>query len=103
MKTTLFALLLSAAPAFAEDGRADMAEGFSLLDRGADLLLRGVMSEMEMQLRDLATEIGPALRQLTELLRELDAYQAPHILPNGDIILRRKVPLLPGQGDEIDL
>jgi hypothetical protein len=76
---------LSVAPALAqepgEDGPADMEEGFSLLEEGTRLLLRGLLSEME-----------PALRELQGALRELDAYHPPEVLPNGDIIIRRKVP-----------
>jgi hypothetical protein len=56
-------------------------EGFSLLEEGTKLLLRGLLSEME-----------PALRELQGALRELDAYHPPEVLPNGDILIRRKEP-----------
>jgi len=93
-------LALGAQPALAqeEDGgsAADMEEGFSLLEEGTKLLLRGLLSEME-----------PALRELEGALRELDAYLPPEVLPNGDIIIRRKVPLDPGpeagEDGEVDL
>jgi hypothetical protein len=79
-------LALAAPPSLAQgagDGSAgDMEEGFSLLEEGTRLLLRGLMSEME-----------PALRELQGALRNLDAYHPPEILPNGDIIIRRKAPL----------
>jgi hypothetical protein len=42
----------------------------------------GVMAEME-----------PALRDLQGALQNLDAYHPPEVLPNGDILIRRKVPL----------
>lgn len=103
MKAALFALLLTVAPAFAEGGRPDMEQGFSLLDRGAELLLRGLMAEVEPRLRDLAEKVGPGLQELQGLIGDLDAYHAPEILPNGDIIIRRKVPLVPNPGPEIDL
>lgn len=75
---------LLAAPANAQDG--DMSEGLNLLEEGTKLLLRGLMSEM-----------GPAMEQMSDDLREalgnLSAYHAPEFLPNGDILIRRKTPL----------
>jgi hypothetical protein len=95
-------MALSAAPLAAQqegsDAPSDMKEGFSLLEEGTRLLLRGLMSEME-----------PALRELQGALRELDAYHPPEVLPNGDIIIRRKQPIPPplpdeiGGGGEVDL
>lgn len=86
------ALLLAAAPLSAQEdrngGATDMEEGFSLLEEGTKLLLRGLMSEME-----------PAIRDLQDALRNLDAYHPPEVLPNGDIIIRRKEPLRP-EGDD---
>jgi hypothetical protein len=74
-----------ALPAAAQDtgegGATDMDEGFSLLEEGTRLLLRGLMAEME-----------PALRELQGALQNLDAYHPPEVLPNGDIIIRRKEP-----------
>jgi hypothetical protein len=80
----------------APDPESDFEEGFSLLEEGTKLLLRGLLSEME-----------PALRELEGALRELDAYHPPEVLPNGDIIIRRKVPLAPedeiGEDGEVEL
>jgi hypothetical protein len=91
---------LAGSPALAQDtgegGASDLDEGFSLLEEGTKLLLRGLLSEME-----------PALRELQGALRELDAYHPPEVLPNGDIIIRRKTPLdvAPdaGEGGEVEL
>ena len=91
---------LAATPAFTQEPgggpASDMEEGFSLLEEGTKLLLRGLMSEME-----------PALRELQGALRELDAYHPPEVLPNGDIIIRRKQPLeappATGEGGEVEL
>ena len=33
------------------------------------------------------------LRDLMTLMGEVDNYNAPEMLPNGDIIIRRKTPL----------
>ena len=80
----LIALLLaSALPAAAqEDGGGEVAEGLDLLSEGTRLLLEGLMNEL-----------APALEGLREGLSDLDAYHPPEVLPNGDIIIRRKVPL----------
>lgn len=80
------ALCLSGAPAVAQnDGTGNgMGEGLDLMERGARQLLEGLMEELEPRLKDLRERIG-----------DLNAYEAPEILPNGDIIIRRKKPLDP--------
>lgn len=116
IRSAAAALALSltlAAPATAEE-----EQGFNLMEEGARLLFRGLMQEIEPALNDLdalSDELEPALRgfvenmgpALGELLGKVDdfsQYHAPEILPNGDIIMRRKqiaAPITP-QGD-IDL
>lgn len=76
-----------------ESEQGEMGEGLSLIDKGARMLLRGLMAELE-----------PALRDLGSAMDDLSAYHTPEILPNGDIIIRRKVPLTPPPGeDEVDI
>ena len=101
MRVLALALLL-AAPAAAQD-LPEAAEPPSLMERGMTLFMEGLMREMEPALRDLEDlsrdaqplferlegELGEALRDLGGL----GAYDLPEILPNGDIILRRKEPL----------
>jgi len=113
-------LCLVAAPAFAEElpplGPAPAEDdGFSLMEEGAKLLLRGLMSEMEPALdemgkaldevgpalQEFGTEIGPRLRQLVAMIDDFKNYDAPVMLPNGDIIIRRNAPLLPVDPDLI--
>lgn len=82
------AAALLAAPLAAEEAPDDIGRGTDLMQEGAKLLLRGMIAQM-----------GPALSQMEEfakLIGEWDQYHAPEVLPNGDIILRRKVPLIPG-------
>lgn len=83
-------------PAAAGDGEEPLREGFDLLQEGTRLMLRGLMEELEPALRDMRDRIG-----------DLSAYHPPEILPNGDIIIRRKVPLEPDEapapGEEIEL
>ncbi|OYX26686.1 MAG: hypothetical protein B7Z10_02615 [Rhodobacterales bacterium 32-66-7] len=109
---TIFALCLLTAPAFAEDAPAPPVaedDGFSLMEEGARLLLRGLMSEMEPALDEMGkaldsvgpaleefgTEIGPRLRQLVAMIDDFGNYDAPIMLPNGDILIRRNAPLPP--------
>lgn len=105
MKYTIaLCLTLAAVPVTAQEQESpqgdlsDMREGFGLLEEGTRLLLRGLLSEME-----------PALRDLEGALRSIDAYHPPEVLPNGDIIIRRKVPrdvdpgAEVGEGGEVDL
>lgn len=101
MKHLCVLLALAASPATAQ---GDVDEGLSLLDQGARLLFRGLLSEMEPaldEMRGLAEQMGPQMeafaRQMgpamAELLRQIDDltnYDAPVMLPNGDIIIRRK-------------
>lgn len=99
MKPVLLAALLAlaAAPAPAEEP-APPAEGFSLMEEGARMLLRGLMDEAEPALDDMARalrDLGPNLRELLAIVDDIGNYHAPELLENGDIILRRKTPALP--------
>jgi hypothetical protein len=75
--------------------RADEpSAGNALIEEGAKLLLRGMLKEMGpqmdqiLQLQDLARKIG-----------DPSNYQMPEVLPNGDILIRRK----PGAPPRADL
>lgn len=98
------AIGLSVTPAYAQDESAEITDGFNLMEEGAKMLMRGLMSEVEPAisgLRGSLEEMGPALAEfvatmgpaLSDLLNQVDDfsnYQAPEFLPNGDIIIRRK-------------
>ena len=93
-----------AATMFTPAAHAEEGPGLSLMERGAQMFLEGILKEMEPaveDLQDLADDMGPALRQfaddmgpkLSELLGEVEdwsVYMPPEVLPNGDIIIRRK-------------
>ena len=106
-----FCLLLSTTQAGAQsadagstDGTEGEADGGSLMEKGLGLFLDGLKDEMSpamKQLQDMADEYGPALQSFLEemgpalagLLAKIDnwqGYHPPEILPNGDIIIRRK-------------
>lgn len=100
-------LAVSSAMAQAED-KSDLNEGLSLMEQGATLLFRGLMTEMEPTLKDLqglAEEMAPALLELKGMIGDFTNFHAPEVLPNGDIIIRRKTPLKidPLKDGEIDL
>ena len=94
---------LLAAPAMAQDKPEDES-GFNLMEEGARMIMRGLMSEMEPamdslreqfdalgpRLSEFAATIGPAFVDLLEQVDDMRNYQAPEFLPNGDIIIRRK-------------
>ena len=65
------------APLYAEDD----TPGRDLMGQALELFMEGLVQEME-----------PALQDLTGLLDDFDAYHLPEVLPNGDIIIRRKRP-----------
>lgn len=98
------AIGLVVTPALAQDETAPGADdGFSLMEEGARLLMQGLMTEMEPALEDLrgtfeemgpafaefAQSVGPAFAELLNQVDDLRNYEAPEILPNGDIIMRR--------------
>lgn len=94
----LVLILAVAAPAAAQE-----AEPPSAMERGLRLFLDGLMEEMGPALRDfeeLTEDARPLLDRLQAelggVIGDLDVYEAPEILPNGDILIRRKAPLPQG-------
>lgn len=89
---------LVAIPAHAEE------DSKSLMERGAELFLEGLRQEMEPTIEDLRgfaeqfgpalqsflQEMGPALAELATEVKDWTAYETPEMLPNGDIIIRKK-------------
>lgn len=92
---------LLAAPLAAQDSEEG---GSSLMQRGAELFWKGLREEMAPSLEELEglmakigpsmqsflTEMGPALAEIADQVEDWSRYEAPEILPNGDIIIRRK-------------
>jgi hypothetical protein len=85
--------LLFALPASAQE--SDKQQGIDLMQEGARLLFRGLMQDMQPAIEQM--------EQFARIIEDLDAYHPPEILPNGDVILRRKVPLVPAPDAEVDL
>ena len=74
---SVFAFCIYASPLIAQE-----AEGRDLMAEALRLFMKGLMSELE-----------PGLEDLNSFFQDLNAYHPPEILPNGDIIIRRKTPL----------
>ena len=101
--------LVLAGPALAQDSQPaprnpDLSEGLGLLEQGTRLMLRGLMEELGPALREMEEGLGA----LQEMLGDMTLYHAPEVLPNGDILIRRRTPLEPGApepepGAEIEL
>jgi hypothetical protein len=99
---TTFVAGAVALPAAAEDtspGRSLMEEGMRLfLDGLRDEMspalqeLQGLADELGPSMKSFVEEMGPAFSQMLDEVRDWTAYHPPEILPNGDIILRRKRP-----------
>ena len=80
--------LLLATPISAQEDR-----GRDLMAEALRLFMQGFMAEME-----------PAIEDLEGFLRDFNAYHPPEVLPNGDIIIRRKTPLEQGEEEgEVEL
>jgi len=109
----LVLLLALAGPLPAQEADPSAEEGFSLLEEGAKIILRSMLDEVEPALKDLHKDFGdtmeemaPALRDLAGMIGDLRNYHAPEVLPNGDIIIRRKTPAelaMPEPGEEIEI
>ena len=116
--STIALILTLASPASAQE--AEDAPGRSLMERGAELFFEGFRREMEPALDDLRSlaenmqpalrqfidEMGPAFAEILQKIDDLSAYHPPEMLPNGDIIIRRKTPQEMEEtppGDEIEI
>ena len=96
----------------------DRPEEPGLMERGVEMFLRGLMEEVGPEIgemRDTLEQMKPELQRLVELMGDVQHYDMPERLPNGDILIRRKPgapkpPDLPKvtpdktpEGDAIDL
>ncbi|MCG6882501.1 MAG: hypothetical protein LJE62_01960 [Silicimonas sp.] len=78
-------LMIAAGPALAQE----QERGRDLMAEALRLFMQGFMAEMD-----------PAIEDLQGFVEDLNAYHPPEVLPNGDIIIRRKTPLEQGEGEE---
>lgn len=87
------ALSLAATPALAQSAPKEPEKGVPL-----DQYLREQLTGEDMQraLRSFVESFRPIAEQLDRMMKDVPQYEAPEVLPNGDILIRRKIP-----GDEI--
>ncbi len=59
------------------------------------MFMRGLAQELDpalQQLQKMTAEMLPMLEKLQEQIGDFSQYHMPEMLPNGDIIIRRKQP-----------
>ena len=74
-------ITLASAPAHAQED--------STIGRFLDLLNQ-FSTDSEDIMQKFIDEMGPALTELQDTISDWSNYAAPEVLPNGDIIIRRK-------------
>lgn len=52
--------------------------------------LQGLVEEFGPPIQSFLREMGPAMADILEQVEDWSRYERPQILPNGDIIIRRK-------------
>jgi hypothetical protein len=57
--------------------------------------LQGLVEEFGPPMQSFLREMGPALAEILEEVEDWSRYEMPEILPNGDIIIRRKPDAVP--------
>lgn len=65
------------------------------MERGAQQFLEGLLQEMEPaweQMQGFMDQMGPAMLELMDEIKDWSVYEPPEVLDNGDIIIRRKAP-----------
>lgn len=75
---------------------------FQDLERDLGPLFRDLERDVAPLLEGLGRRMEPWLRDLAEMLGDLDRWEAPEILPNGDILIRRRPAQPPDQSPESD-
>ena len=99
MRYSVLMLMLLALPAPAQEAPAlppsggSVQEGVDLLQRGMQSILDGLVTEMQPAIDGMSralTEMRPLADQLFTLIDNIGNYEAPVMLENGDILIRRK-------------
>jgi hypothetical protein len=100
MRLAALIFLVATLPVAAQEAE-DAPEG----DVPEGWLLEDFSEEMRKSLEGLLGEVKPELENLIDRLGVIGDYEAPEILPNGDIIIRRKrdIPAEPDPEHPIDI
>lgn len=74
----------------------------SLIEHGITLLFQGIITEIAPDLEDLGNDLRdrtrtlwPAMEELAQLLDDIENYELPQRLENGDILIRRRADAPP--------
>lgn len=114
MKRVALALILVTLPAWAQQVEPEAGldpdsglEGFDMMQKGMESILNGLVQEMQPALKDMGdamTELRPMAEKLFSMIDDIGNYEAPVVLENGDILIRRKpAPPAPLKEGEIEL
>ncbi len=74
-----------------DDQTDDKAD--DLLGRGAKMILRGLLKEVQPHLDELSqmvAELEPVMREMARMVDDVRNYDTPRLLPNGDILIPRR-------------
>ena len=91
MRQLVVTIFLACAAALPTNAQED--SGSSLMEEGAQQFLEGLLKELQPaweEMQAFMDEMGPAMMQLMEEVRDWSVYEPPEVLENGDIIIRRK-------------
>lgn len=91
----LAAALLAAAPVHAHEPESE-----PLFPSEEQLEQLGRLAENWM--RDFADEVSPMMERLKGLIDDASSYEPPEVLPNGDIIIRRRPSAEPEETPDDD-
>lgn len=97
LAVSTLAASLAIAPAYG--GSAESGEGADgrPLSEELDKVFRGLMEQMKPALDELLETL-----EVLENIDSIEHYERPEILPNGDIIIRRREDAPPLEQDEIE-
>lgn len=98
----ILGLLALPAPTLAQ---TETEEGFGLIERGLGIIAQNLWSEFGPEMESMGNALGdlaPMARELASLVDDLQYYDLPERLENGDILIRRKAdaPPPPPLGDQ---
>lgn len=62
--------------------------------------LEGIADEIEPAFREMARQMGPAFAEIMATIDNIRFYEAPVILENGDILIRRRPDAPPYEPEE---
>ena len=98
---TLFMSPALAQEATPEDAPGDqLRDGLQQFSEGTQRLMESLMEDMRPIIEQ---ELLPLLEDLGDRIGDLSLYYPPEILPNGDIIIRRRDPINEPPNGEIEL